>query len=166
MSLLASPSLTSRTTSRSVGVSDAQPLVGRLAFPAAALRAGDRVLGGHGRALGPAGVKVLLTHRISQCRHRCLISGLMDREADYADAMPDNFCGSEEPRGFVVATVLAGQTGETLQDVGNAEERLDSRRERERVMSIAFGVFWLTVRDRHAPPASRAQLSGAGPPSW
>jgi len=33
MSLLASPSLTSRTTSRSVGVSDVQPLVGRLRWP-------------------------------------------------------------------------------------------------------------------------------------
>ena len=33
MSLLASPSLTSRTTSRSVGVSEAQPLAGRLRSP-------------------------------------------------------------------------------------------------------------------------------------
>ena len=46
MSLLPSPSLTSRTTSRSVGVSAPQPLAGRLAFAAAALRVGDRVLGG------------------------------------------------------------------------------------------------------------------------
>jgi hypothetical protein len=44
MSLLDSPSRTSRTTSRSVGVSEPQPVDGRLRS-AAALRVGDRFLG-------------------------------------------------------------------------------------------------------------------------
>jgi len=65
MSLLASPSLTSRTTSRSVGVSDDQAAGGAFALAAAALRVGDRLLGGQRRALGPRAVKVLLAHRIS-----------------------------------------------------------------------------------------------------
>jgi hypothetical protein len=47
MSFLANPSPTSRTTSRSVGVSEAPPLVGRLRSPRPALCVGDRLLGSH-----------------------------------------------------------------------------------------------------------------------
>ena len=128
MSLLASPSLTSRTTSRSVGVSDAQPLVGSFAFAAAALGVGDRLLGGQGRALGPGGVEVLLAHGISQRRHRGFVAGVLDLEADRADALPDAVCRAEEPGGFAVTAGVAGQSGEALQDVGNAQVRLDVRR--------------------------------------
>jgi hypothetical protein len=97
MSLLASPSLTSRTTSRSVGVSDSQPLVGRLRWPAAALRVADRLLDRQGRALGPCGFKVLLTHCVSQRGHRGLVARVPDLEADSAHTLPTAVCRAEQP---------------------------------------------------------------------
>ena len=140
MSLLASPSLTSRTTSRSVGVSDAQPLAGAFALAAATLGVGDRLLGGQGRALGPCGVKVLLTHRISQRRHRGLVAGVTDLEPHRADALPDGLCGAEEAGGFAVTAGLAGQSGEALEDVGNEQVCLDFGGQRERVVGVALGL--------------------------
>ena len=120
MSLLASPSLTSWTTSRSVGVSEPQPLAGPFALTAASLRVGDRLLGRQGGAFGPGGVKVLLAHGVSQRRHRGLVVGVIDLEADLADALPDGVCRAEEAGGFAVTVVLAGQSGEAFEDVRDA----------------------------------------------
>ena len=128
---------------------------GAFAFAAAALGVGDRLLGGQGRALGPCGVKVLLTQGISQHRHRGLVAGVLDLEADGAHALPDGMCRAEEPGGFAVTAGIAGQSAEALQDVGNAQIRLDAGGDRERVVGVAFGLFRLTLRDRH--PGARRQ---------
>ncbi len=154
MSLLASPSLTSRTTSRSVGVSDAQPLAGSFALAAAALRVGDRLLGGQGGALGPRGVKVVLAHGVTQRRHRGFVAGVPNLEPDCANAEPDGSCRAEEPGGFAVTAGITGLCGEALQGVGTAQVSLNFGGAPERVMGVAFGFFWLTLRDRH-PGADR-----------
>jgi hypothetical protein len=57
MSLLASASLTGRTMSRSMGVSDAQPLLA-FTFSAATLCVGHRFIGGQPRALSPQGNRI------------------------------------------------------------------------------------------------------------
>ena len=169
MSLLPSPSLTSRTTSRSVGVSDAQPLAGSFAFAAAALRVGDRLLGGQGGALGPRGVKVLLAHGVSQRRHRGFVAGVIDLEPDRAHALPDAVCRAEEPGRFAVTAGLAGQSGEAFEDVGDAQVRLDVGGTRQRVMGVALGLLRLTLlrsprgRASSAPP-SRPAASPSRPP--
>ena len=53
MSLLPNPSLTSRTTSRSAGVSDSPAGCRAFAFTATALRISDRLLDRKGGALSP-----------------------------------------------------------------------------------------------------------------
>ena len=89
MSLLASPLLTSRTTSSSLGGERCPAARGSFAFAAGALRVGDGFLGGSRRVLSLRGVKVLLTHRISQRRDRGLVADLVDDDPDHADALPD-----------------------------------------------------------------------------
>jgi len=48
---------------------------------------------------------------------------LVNHKADQADPLPDGFCRSEQPRGFVVITGVSDQTGEAFEDVGNARLR-------------------------------------------
>ena len=105
MSLLASPSLTSRTTSSSVGVSDAPAAGGSFAGAAAPLGVSDRLLGGHGGALGPCGVKGMFAQGISQRRHRRFVHGVVGLEADRAPAFPYGVCRVEKPRRFAVTAV-------------------------------------------------------------
>ena len=139
---------------------------------AAALRVGDRLLGGQGGALGPRGVKVLLAHGISQRRHRGFVVGVIDLEPDRAHALPDGRCRAEEPGRFAVTAGVAGQSGEAFQDVGDAQVRLDVGGTRERVVGVAFGLVRLTLRDRHAGtrgqrphqrPAGRCRDGFVGP---
>ena len=68
MSLLASPSLTSRTTSRSVGVSEAHPLAGRLRWPRPRCAWAMPPRGERG-ALGPPGLEVVVAQSIPWRRH-------------------------------------------------------------------------------------------------
>ena len=93
---------------------------GSFALAAAALRVGDRLLGGQGRALGPRGVKVAVAHGVSQRRHRSLVVGVKDLEPHRAHALPDGVCRAEEAGGFAVTVGLAGQSGEAFQDVRDA----------------------------------------------
>ena len=72
-------------------------------------------------------------------------------------------CRAEEAGGFAVTAGLAGQRGEALQDVGDAQVRLHVGGARERVVGVAFGLFRLTLRDRHA--GARGQRSDSQPPA-
>ena len=160
MSLLASPSLTSRTTSRSVGVSEAQPLRGAFAFAATALGVGDRFVGGQRGALGPRGFKVLLAHRITKRRHREFEKGVEDLEADEAAALPDSVCGAEQPRRFTVTAGADGECGEALESLGSGAVCPGAGGGCERVVRVAVGLLGLTLRDRNAARASSAPATG------
>ena len=64
-------------------------------------------------------------------------------------------CRAEEAGRFAVTAGLAGQSGEAFQDVGDEQVRLEFGGTRERVVGVALGLFWLTLRDRH--PGARRQ---------
>ena len=153
MSLLASPSLTSRTTSRSVGVSEAQPLAGRLRSPRRPSE-GDPFVGGQRGALGPCAFKVLLAQRIAKCSHRELDSGVENLESDEAAALSDAVCGAIQPRRF---TVTAGECGKALQSVGSGAVCPSADGGCERVVRVAAGLFRLTLRDRDTRPRRQRQ---------
>ncbi len=59
-------------------------------------------------------------------------------------------CRGEEAGGFAVTVVLAGQSGEAFEDVGNEQVCLEFGGARQRVVGVALGLFRLTRRDRHA----------------
>ncbi len=155
MSLLPRPSLTSRTTSRSVGVSDSQPLAGRLRSPRP--RCAYAIASSVDRAAPSAhvGFKVILAHSISQRRHRRLVAGVIDFEADLTDALPDGVRGTEQPDRFAVTTGIPGQGAEALEGVGNALARLRVGCAYERVVRVTFGLLRITLRDRD--PGARHQ---------
>jgi hypothetical protein len=117
---------------------------------AATLGVSDRLLGRQRRALGPRGVKVLLSHSVPQRRHRGLVAGVPNLEPHRAHTLPDARCRTEEPGGFAVTVVLAGQSGEAFEDVRDEQVRLDFGGTRERVLGVALGLLRLTRRDRHA----------------
>lgn len=50
---------------------------------------------------------------------------------------------------------ITGHTGKALQDVGNVQVRPSACRAGERVMDVASGLSWLTLRDRH--PSARCE---------
>ena len=68
ISLLAKPSLTSRATSSSVGVSEAQPLDGRLRQAATALGVGDCLISRQRGALGPCAARSAFSPKYSRIR--------------------------------------------------------------------------------------------------
>jgi hypothetical protein len=94
---------------------------GSFAFAAPAPRVGDRLLGRQGGALGPRGVKVLLTQRVPQRHHRRVVAGITDFEADLADAVPDGVGTTEQPGRFAGTAAVTGQNGEALE--GTPTER-------------------------------------------
>ncbi len=98
---------------------------GSFALAAAALRIGDRLLGGQGRALDPRAFKVLRADGISECRQRGFVTGVIDLEPRGADALPDSLCCAKEAGGFAVTAVLAGQNGEALEGVGDEQVSLN-----------------------------------------
>jgi hypothetical protein len=95
-------------------------------------------------------IKVLLTHRISQRRHRGFVVGAVDLEADRASALANAVCRAEKPGHLPMPAGLAGRSGEALQGVGNAQVRLNFGGTCEHVVGVAFGLLPLTLRDRHA----------------
>jgi hypothetical protein len=80
---------------------------GSLALTAAALGVGDRLVAGQRRALGLGGVKVAVAHGVSQRRHRCLVVGVIDLEADCADASPARVPTHSRMSGWVPLVWLA-----------------------------------------------------------
>ncbi len=161
MSLLASPSLTSRTTSRSVGVSEAQPLVGRLRFAATALCVGDRFVGGQRGALGPRGFKVLLAQRITKRRRsgiQRMASKILNRTRPPRCRM--DVCGAEQPRRFRVTAGADGECGEALESVRSGAVCPGAGGGRECVVRVAVGLFGLTLRDPRRRRASSAPATG------
>jgi len=136
MSLLVSPS----TTSHDVALGGGQrcPAAGgSFAFAAAALRVGDRVLGGHGGALSPRCLEVFVAHGVTKCRHRGFVVGVPDLEPDRAHTVPDGLRCAKEARGFGVTAGLTSQIGEDLEDVGNKEVRLEMSDARESIVVLA-----------------------------
>ena len=103
ISLLASPSATSRTTSRSVGVRDAQPLDGRLRSPRPAARRRS-LRRATGRLLPPMPVKAVLAHGVAKRRDGMFVVGVVDLEPNGADlrrisfAAPKSRAASRWPR--------------------------------------------------------------------
>ncbi|MGO8940181.1 MAG: hypothetical protein ACLQLO_24700 [Mycobacterium sp.] len=86
--------------------------------------------------------------------------------------MPNAVCRAEEAGRFAVTAVLAGRRGETFEDVGNEQVRLDLGGTRERLVGVALGLLRLPLRDRHAgargqrihpPPAGRCRHGLVGP---
>jgi hypothetical protein len=84
------------------------------------------------------------------------MSGLVDLEADHADALPDGLCPAEEAGGFVVTAVLEGETGEALEDIGDEQVRPEIGGACQRMVGVPFGLVGLTQRDRHAGCGGRA----------
>ena len=108
MSLLAKP-FADQSDDVALGGGERSPAAGgSFALAAAALRVGDRLLGGQGGALGPRGVKVFLAHRISQRRHRGFVAGVPDLEPHHAHALPDGRCRAEKPGRFAVTAGIPG----------------------------------------------------------
>jgi hypothetical protein len=74
-------------------------------------------------AFSPCGIEVLLAHRITQCRDRRLKHGLVNHEAEQANALPDGLCGAEEPGGFVLIAGVVGEPGQAFEHVGDSHVR-------------------------------------------
>ncbi len=136
MSLLPSPSLTSRTTSSSAGVREAQPLDGRLALSTPALRVGDRLLGRQRGTFRPGGVEVAVVHGISKRFYGCVVPGLVDREANFTGALPDAVGCAEQPGRFAVTAAVTGKSRKNFEDVGNTETCADTGAAREGVVGV------------------------------
>ncbi|MDT5264033.1 MAG: hypothetical protein QOI90_659, partial [Mycobacterium sp.] len=150
MSLLASPSLTRLTTSRSVGVSDSPATDRTFAFTTPALCVGDRLLKGHCGALRPCFVKVVLPQCVTQRSHCGVVSSLVNLEADEAEPLANRLRRTQESCRCAAAAPVNGQTGEALEDTGNVDPGFESNRRRQRIMGIAFRLHWLTLRNRDA----------------
>ena len=173
MSLLAEP-FADQSDDVALGGGERCPAAGgSFAFAAAALGVGDRLVGGQGRALGPRGVKVLLAHGVSKRRHRGFVAGVPDLEPHRAHALPNAVCRAEEPRGFAVTAGVAGQSGEALQDVGNAQVRLRrsaaiasaswASRSACSGSPCAIATRARVVSATHQPPARRRRDGVVGP---
>src|SRR3954469_13683471 len=98
MSLFGSPSVSSRTTSSSVGVSEFHPEAGRLRSPRPALHIGDRLVGRERGAFGPCGLEVADAHRGACVVDRGLIVGVEVWQPHLAGALPHRPGRAEESR--------------------------------------------------------------------
>ncbi len=159
MSLLPSPSLTSRTTSRSAGVSDAQPLVGRLRWPRPRCALATASSVDRAAPSAQADVEVLLAQRIPNHRDRGLVTGVPDFEAGLADGLPEGVCGTEEPGRFAGAAGVTGEISEALQSVGNTHARLDVAATNEGVVDVPVSLVGVTLCSGDAGPRGQSQHS-------
>jgi hypothetical protein len=94
---------------------------GSFALAAATLGVGDRLLGRHGRALGPSGFEVFVAQGITNRSHRGLVARVPDLEADRAYALPGGVCRAEKA-GSVAGPAIIPARPETN---GMAAELLD-----------------------------------------
>src|SRR6185437_12000963 len=140
ISLLASPSLTSRTTWVSVGVSDSQPLEGRFAFPATALGVAERRLDRQTCPLCTRGAKSFLPQCLPGRFHCGVIANLVHREAGDAFVIADRSRGPKQARRVLVRSIAGGQSRQTLQGIGHPQKRPSVRGGRQRVMGVARGL--------------------------
>ena len=159
MSLLPSPSLTSRTTSSSAGVRDAQPLRRPLALTAAALRVGDRLLGRQRGTLCPGRFELAGVHRVSKCLHRSVVPGIVDPQTNLTGAVADAVGCAEQPSSFSVTACIADQTCENVENVRKALMGPDAGAAGKGIAGVAFGLLGVTAenlnpgtcRQRHRP---------------
>ena len=142
MSLLPSPSLTSRTTSSSVGVKRFPSGRRPLTLPVTALCVSDRLLKRQRRSFGPRGVEVVVAQYIANCREQRHIHFVVDREPDHAaHSVPNRLRRTAKPGRFTMTSGRTGHFGEDLQRIRND------------LIGLDLGGARQARRGRHIQPA-------------
>ncbi len=123
ISLLPSPSHTSRTTSSSAGVSAAQPVSGRCREPRPRvpyLIASSTLIASPS---AQADSNSLAGNASRNLPSSAAVAGLVNREAHHSSAAPDRSGRSQQPSGLAMGALIADGGGQTLESIGHLQIR-------------------------------------------